>query len=234
MNKNRSAYDQWSDMYDVDPNPHTAVEEEDVVDMVAAAPGEHILDAACGTGRYCRLFQRRGAHVVGIDFSEGMLRVARQKMPTVAFHCVDLTGTLPFPEASFDKVNCAQALKHLPDLTIPLTEFARVVKPYGTITFSVTHPEMDWEGYEMSCRASFNLAAESDVHHHRFWQYFEAIDRADLRLSTFRQTPVGDKIRKYLTSESYQKVRGRYQIAIFQAMKRKTFEPAAAPDASRR
>lgn len=227
MNKNRSAYDQWSDMYDADPNPHTAVEEEDVVDMVAAAPGEHILDAACGTGRYCRLFLRSGADVVGVDFSEGMLCVARQKMPTVAFHCVDLTGILPFPEASFDKVNCAQALKHLPDLTIPLTEFARVVKPSGTITFSVTHPEMDWDGYEMSSRPSFNLPAESDIHHHRFWQYFEAIDRADLRLSAFRQVPVGDKIRKYLTPESYQKVKGRYQIAIFQAMKRKSVEQHA-------
>jgi ubiquinone/menaquinone biosynthesis C-methylase UbiE len=219
-------------MYDVDPNPHTAMEEEDVLDMVAATSGEHILDAACGTGRYCRLFQRKGAEVVGIDFSEGMLRVARQKLPTVAFHCVDLTGVLPFPEASFDKVNCAQALKHLPDLTNPLTEFARVVKPSGTITFSVTHPEMVFEGYEMSCGPSFNLGAESDIHHHRFWQYFEAIDRAGLRLSAFRQVPVADKIRKYLTSESYQKVRGRYQIAIFQAMKRKQVEPATAQDVS--
>ena len=210
------------------------MEEEAVLDMVAPAPGERILDAACGTGRYCRLFQRGGAQVVGIDFSEGMLRVARQKLPTVVFNCVDLTGILPFPEASFDKVNCAQALKHLPDLTNPLTEFARVVKPSGTITFSVTHPEMDWEGYEMSCRPSFNLAAESDIHHHRFWQYFQAIEQADLRLSAFRQVPVADKIRKYLTSESYQKVSGRYQIAIFQVMKKKSVEPSAAPDAWQR
>lgn len=123
--------------------------------------------------------------------------------------------------------NCAQTLKHLPDLTSPLTEFARVVKPSGTITFSVTHPEMNWEDYEMFCRSSFNLAAESDIHHHRFWQYFEAIERVGLRLSAFRQVPVCDKIRKYLTSESYQKVRGRYQIALFQAIRRKSGEPAA-------
>jgi ubiquinone/menaquinone biosynthesis C-methylase UbiE len=163
-----------------------------------------------------------------------MLRVARQKLPTIAFCCVDLTGILPLPDASFDKVNCAQALKHLSDLTIPLTEFARVVKPSGTITFSVTHPEMDWDGYEMSRTLSFSLPAESDIHHHRFRQYFEAIDRAGLRLSAFRQVPVGDKIREYLTAESYQKVRGRYQIAIFQATKRESVEPAATPDASQR
>jgi ubiquinone/menaquinone biosynthesis C-methylase UbiE len=219
MSKNREAYDRWSDTYDADPNPHTAMEEEEVLDLVAAGPGELILDAACGTGRYCRLFQSRGARVVGIDFSEGMLRIARQKVPTVAFHCMDLAGTLAFPEAGFDKVNCAQALKHLPDLTLPLEEFARIVKPSGTITFSVTHPEMDWEGYEMSGPTSFYLAGESDIHHHRFWQYFEAIDRAGLRLSAFRQVPVGDKIKKYLTAESFQKVEGRYQIAIFQATK---------------
>ena len=108
------------------------------------------------------------------------------------------------------------------------------MKPSGTITFSVTHPEMDWEGYEMSCRVSFYLAGESDIHHHRFWQYFEAMDRAGLRLSAFRQVPVTDKIRKYLTSESFQRVRGRYQIAIFQATKKESVEPAALPDATQR
>jgi hypothetical protein len=81
---------------------------------------------------------------------------------------------------------------------------------------------------------AFNLPAESDIHHHRFWQYFEAIDRAGLRLSAFRQVPVGDKITKYLTAESYQKVRGRYQIAIFQAMRKESVEPAATPEASQR
>lgn len=234
MNRTRSAYNRWSGTYDADPNPHTALEEEHVVDMVAPAPGEYILDAACGTGRYCRLFKKRGAQVVGIDFSEGMLRVAQQELLTIPFLCVDLTGILPLREACFDKVNCAQALKHIPDLTTPLTEFARVVKPSGTITFSVTHPEMDWDGYEMSRALSFNLTAESDIYHHRFWQYLEAIDQVGLRLSAFRQVPVGDKIRKYLTAESYQKVKGRYQIAIFQAMRKESVKPAGTSQASQR
>jgi hypothetical protein len=100
-----------------------------------------------------------------------------------------------------------------------MREFARVLRAHGTLTFSVTHPEMEWDGYELSFNLSFVLSAESDITPHRFYHYFAAIEHAGLTLSTFRQVPVNVKIRQYLTAESFDKVKGRYQIAIFQAIK---------------
>jgi len=221
MNRTQNAYDHWSDLYDIDLaiNPHVVLETEDVISLVSPSRGDYILDAACGTGRYCRIFKEKGASVIGIDFSEGMLRVARRNMPDIGFLCGDLANPLPFPDSHFDKVNCAQALKHLVNLQPPISEFRRVLKPHGTLTFSVTHPEIDWTGYEMRNRPSLNLSAESDIYHHRFYNYFEAIEHAGLRLSAFRQVAVDEKIRSLLTAESYQIVQGRYQIAIFQAVK---------------
>ncbi len=219
MSRTRNAYDRWSVNYDRDPNPQTALEEGSVVALVLPSPGDRILDAACGTGRYCRLFRERGAEVVGIDFSEGMLRIARSLLPKVEFHQSELTTPLPFPDGVFTKVNCAQALKHLADIRPTLNEFARVVIPGGTITFSVTHPDMNWEGYELSDLPTLILSAEADIHHHRFCDYFEAIEMAGLRLAEFRQVPVTERIRAYLTVESFEKVEGRYQIAIFHLIK---------------
>src|SRR5262245_30744249 len=50
-----------------------------VLRLAAPRPGEHALDLCCGTGDIAFALARRGARVVGLDFSEPMLRVARQK-----------------------------------------------------------------------------------------------------------------------------------------------------------
>jgi SAM-dependent methyltransferase len=219
MSKTRDAYDRWSATYDSDPNPQTALEEHSVMKLVSPKPGDRILDAACGTGRYCRLFRDAGAEVIGADFSEGMLRVARTALPSVRFHIADLTSQLPFSDGEFGKINCAQALKHFPDIRPVIKEFARLIASGGTVTFSVTHPDMNWDGYQLSYSPPFILSEESEIHHHRFCDYFEAIEMAGLKLVGFRQLPIDERIKEYLTIESFQKVKGRYQIALFHSIK---------------
>jgi len=219
MNRTKDAYDRCSATYDSDPNPQTVLQEPVVIELVNPKTGDRILDAACGTGRYCGLFRGRGASVVGFDFSEGMLRVAQAALPDIEFHLSDLMQPLPFPDGSFNKINCAQALKHLPDIGFALSQFASVLGPGGSVTFSVTHPDMNWEGYELSFLPSFVLSAESDIHHYSFSDYLEAIETAGLKVSELREVAVGERIREYLTAESFEKVKGRKQIAVFQVKK---------------
>ena len=219
MNRTQHAYDRWARTYDRDRNPQTAMEEADTLALVAPSAGERILDAGCGTGRYCRLFREFQADVVGIDFSDEMLDIAKKTLPDVAFHHMDLTRPLLFDAASFDKVNCAQTLKHLADIRPALKEFSRVLKPGGALTFSVAHPDMNWDDYELSHTPSFILSQEADIYPHRFCDYFEAIAQAGLRLAEFRQITVDHRIEDYLTPESFAAVKGRYQVAIFHLRK---------------
>ena len=79
-----------------------------------------------------------------------MLDRALEKHPRLIFRFADLSERLPINGASFDKVNCAQALKHLPNLPASFKEFARVLKSGGAFIFSVTHPDMFWGGYEIN------------------------------------------------------------------------------------
>ena len=131
--RTKRAYEQWAAQYDQDPNPQLVLEFEDVLRVVDPKPGEAILDAACGTGRYTVAFHTRGADVLGIDFSAGMVAQARRKNPALRFVIADLREPLPLVADTFDAVNCAQALKHLPSLRTPVTEFARVLKPGGIL-----------------------------------------------------------------------------------------------------
>src|SRR3990167_9071929 len=66
--------------------------------------GKKILDAGTGTGNLALLLEKRGAKVVGLDFSKEGLEIFKKKLPNnkVVFH--DLTKPLPFPNESFDAV----------------------------------------------------------------------------------------------------------------------------------
>ena len=176
--RTRSSYASWAATYDSDPNPQTALEFAPVLEALAAQPGERVLDAACGTGRYTAALHEHGVEVVGADFSPEMLAIARAKLPDVEFLHADLNEPLPFADASFDAVLCGQVLKHLPSLYGPMREFARVLRDGGRLVFSVTHPDMDWTGYEMKPAELYVMREHAEIFHHRFFDYFDAAEQA--------------------------------------------------------
>jgi ubiquinone/menaquinone biosynthesis C-methylase UbiE len=148
----RQGYDIWSEAYDSTPNPVVAMDSRCTMAMLSPQPGELILDAGCGTGRNYSKLLLAGSTAIGIDFSYGMLTVARRKLADFRADfpvlLADLECTLPFESASFDAVLCALIGEHLSNLGSVLKQFYRVLKPGGRLVFSVYHPEMAAAGIE--------------------------------------------------------------------------------------
>lgn len=212
--RTRSSYAAWAPSYDTDPNPQTALEFEPVLRALAARPGERVLDAACGTGRYAAPLHDEGVDVTGCDFSAEMLAVAREKVPGATFVEADLNRPLPFADGSFDALLCAQALKHLPSLYEPMREFARILRPGSRFVFSVTHPDMDWTDYDMKPADIYVMREHADIFHHRFFNYLDAAEQAGFTVRELIQLKVGETIRAYLTEQSYEAVKGRPQVLV--------------------
>jgi ubiquinone/menaquinone biosynthesis C-methylase UbiE len=109
-------------------------ETEAVFRLLEPRPGERLLDLGTGTGRYAQEAARRGARVVGIDPSPGMLAVARGR---VAGQPVDLicagAARLPFPDRSFDAILAMTSLCFVSDPVAVLREAARMLKPGGRL-----------------------------------------------------------------------------------------------------
>jgi ubiquinone/menaquinone biosynthesis C-methylase UbiE len=100
-------------------------------------PGDLVLDVACGPGNFTSAFARAVAPTglaTGIDLSEPMLERARSDNahPRAAYVLGDATN-LPFPDASFDAVNCYAALYLIPEPYAAFDEMVRVVRPGGRI-----------------------------------------------------------------------------------------------------
>ncbi len=74
------------------------------------------LDVGCGTGAFARLLAERADHVLGLDFSPQMIRLARERLqqyPNVEFQVADAT-TWAFPRKHFDCIASIATFHHLP------------------------------------------------------------------------------------------------------------------------
>ncbi|GAY77795.1 demethylmenaquinone methyltransferase [Sporolactobacillus inulinus] len=109
-------------------------------ELVAARPGDHIIDVCCGTGDWTMsLAEKVGAagRVVGLDFSDNMLKIAKMKQAANQFEHVQLVNgdamDLPYEDASFDRATIGFGLRNVPDYLTVLKEINRVLRPGGTL-----------------------------------------------------------------------------------------------------
>lgn len=104
-----------------------------VARLVAAKPGDLVLDLAAGTGTSSRAFTTTGARCVACDFSLGMLRAgARTPADRVTFVAGDALE-LPFADRAFDVVTISFGLRNVADADSGLTELLRVTRPGGRL-----------------------------------------------------------------------------------------------------
>lgn len=118
--------------------------------MVAQVePGGSVLDVCCGTGDFAFALRRAvGSHgrVVGLDFSEEMLRVAREKCGRnqlwVDFVQGDLLD-LPFGDDEFDACTVGFGIRNVTDIARAFAEMRRVVRQDGRVVcLEITKPSI--------------------------------------------------------------------------------------------
>ncbi len=113
-------------------------------DMARVGPGDAVLDVATGTGDLAvELSGRVGAtgRVVGADFSESMLELARRKAPSIRFEAANALE-LPYEDGTFDASAVGFGARNFADLPRGLAEMARVVRPGGrVVVLEITTPQ---------------------------------------------------------------------------------------------
>ena len=74
------------------------------------------MDLACGTGILCGILENAGMEASGMDFSSGMIEIARQNAPHIHFDVADMITYRP--DRQFDLVTCTgDAVNHIAELT---------------------------------------------------------------------------------------------------------------------
>lgn len=179
------AYRSWAPHYP--PVPHNAlmeVEQDAVLALLPPLGGLTVLDAGCGTGRYLRIVERRGAgRTIGVDLSRAMLtRATAGASPLVR---ADFR-TLPLTASTIDCVVSGLAVCDVPELPVVIAEFARVLRPGGTLVYSALHPR--------GARAGWTRTFQTDAGTHALRAYWHTVtdheracDAAGLRIEQQRE-----------------------------------------------
>ncbi len=110
-------------------------------DMVK--PGDKVLDFGCGNGRLTGFLENRFEEYVGLDISQRLVEIAKQKYNSEKVSFVKLSAnfsTLPFKDNYFDIIFSIAVFHHFPSKGYALRvagELQRVLKPSGKIVITV-------------------------------------------------------------------------------------------------
>ena len=144
----QTLFDNWSRVYDWPPVQRAAYRpvHDAIIRALPPTPGQRILDVGCGTGLLATRVaaQPSTGHVVGCDYSDGMLQQAAQR--TQAPGTVDWVRgdamRLPFDGESFDVLLCSESFHWYEDQRAALCEFVRVVAQDGRVLVTLDRPRL--------------------------------------------------------------------------------------------
>jgi len=153
------AYTRWSATYDSDVNRTRDLDQEVTRQVLRGKHYDSILELGCGTGKNTAFLAEIGEQVTAFDFSEGMLRQARDKLSleNVTFVRADLTDRWPCEDLSAGLVVCNLVLEHIADINLIFAEASRAMIEGGTFFIAELHPFRQYSGV----KAKFELEGET-------------------------------------------------------------------------
>ena len=135
-------YEKYSQMNRSKEGLSGAGEWETLKGMLPDFKGKRMLDLGCGYGWHSIYAMENGASsVVGIDISQNMLKVAKEKthFSEVEYICGAIED-MDFKEESFDIVLSSLAFHYIKDYKELIEKINKVLKPNGILIFTVEHP----------------------------------------------------------------------------------------------
>ncbi len=172
------------------------------LELIGAVAGQRILDVGCGEGGYSRELAKRGATVVGVDGSDRLVSVARQRSgdpePRVTYICANASRLEGIEAECFDQVLAAMSLMDVEDYDGAIDEAWRVLVPGGTLLMSITHPSFS------APTAEWVKTERGELRHFAVDRYFDRAVWEDFVTPRFRRPilrrhrPLEDVVRPLL------------------------------------
>ena len=184
----QEAYNNWSAAYDTDENLTRDLDRTVTRDTLLGLHCKSILEIGCGTGKNTALLAQIGEHVHAIDFSEGMLNKAREKLGSnnVTFSLADITKQWPRADQSVDLVVCNLVIEHIKDLPFIFSEAFRTLVQGGRFFICELHPFRQYQGTKARFQSDQGRSEiQAFVHH--VSDFLGAAEANRLTLKSFRE-----------------------------------------------
>lgn len=164
----QNAYNDWSGTYDSDDNLTRDLDQRVTMDLFGNLHFDSVLEVGCGTGKNTVLLAQIASVVHAVDFSQGMIEKAKEKVQAdnVHFSLMDITQRWDFEAHFFDLVTCNLVLEHIDSLEFVFSEAARVLQPNGYFFINELHPFRQYDGKKARfTRNEETVEVHAFVHH---------------------------------------------------------------------
>jgi SAM-dependent methyltransferase len=129
---------------------------EAALERVGLEPGQSVLDIGCGVGSFLRLVADRGGHAFGLDASEALIELARDRLPEADLRVGEMEA-IPYDDDSFDVVTGFNSFFFANDVIAAVREAGRVAKLGAPVVIQVwgPHSKNDLEAMKEIARPFF-------------------------------------------------------------------------------
>lgn len=177
-------YNLWAESYHEEANPIKKLSDEFILESLPELSGKLLLDAGCGTGRFCMTaVEQRALIVKGIDLSPAMIAEAKKNCPTGRFECADLsTAALE----RYDVIICGLVLGHIDNFEPVLNKLINALNPKGHLILTDFHP------YQTIMKAKRTFSHDKktfEIEHtlHALDEYFTILRNSNIQVVSFKE-----------------------------------------------
>lgn len=184
----QNAYNEWSEIYDSNTNLTRDLDQQVTRATLAGQHFNAILELGCGTGKNTIFLAQIGATVHALDFSEGMIAKAKEKVQAenVRFEMADLTKRWNCEDGAYDLIVCNLVLEHIQDLEHIFAEAARTLQPGGRFFINELHPFKQYKGTKARFERETEII-EVDVFIHHISDFTNAASASGFKLVKFNE-----------------------------------------------
>ena len=182
------AYNNWAVQYDTNENITRDLDKKSTIDTLSNYDFKHVLELGCGTGKNTEWLLNKAERIIGIDFSQEMLDIAKKKIKDkrVIFKKADLTENWDIEDQFADLVTSSLTLEHIKNLKHIFNQANLKLKTNGLFFISELHPFKQYLG----SRAKFDTGQgieELEVYQHHISDYVDNAKKNGFKLLEIKE-----------------------------------------------
>ncbi|MDP6922312.1 MAG: methyltransferase domain-containing protein [Lutibacter sp.] len=177
------AYNSWAGQYDTNKNKTRDLDTKATIETLSNYEFKYVLELGCGTGKNTGWLLSKAAQVIGLDFSQEMLHIAKEKITDsrAEFKRVDLNKAWEIENQFADLVTSSLTLEHIEDLNPIFNQANQKLKGNGLFFISELHPFKQYAGSKASFETERGLE-ELTVFTHHISDYIDSAENNDFEL----------------------------------------------------
>lgn len=177
------AYNSWAEQYDTNENKTRDLDAKASIETLSRYKFQCVLELGCGTGKNTGWLLNRAERVIGLDFSQEMLSLAKEKITDsrVEFKRADLNKEWEVENQFADLVTSSLTLEHIADLNPIFHQANQKLSGNGIFFISELHPFKQYSGSKAKFVTETGVE-ELKVFTHHISDYVTSAENNDFKL----------------------------------------------------